>query len=122
MDKRVSSSNNSKLTNGVATQIVINNSNDTITQEYLIPTWYVPMGVREIKTTTHTQNGEKVEITYENVNKQLDPKTDFSWVVNDVGFLDFDAGWNLNPSRYWKKEIPSKAYTRMSISEYQSTP
>jgi len=122
LDKRVSSSNNSKLTNGVATQIVINNSVDTITQEYLIPTWYVPMGVKEITETVETQNGPSVTVRYENADKQLDPKTDFSWQMDDVGFLDFGADWYLSPSRYWKKEIPSKANTRMSISEYESTP
>ena len=122
LDKRVASSNNSKLTNGVASQVVINNSVDTITQEYLIPTWYVPMGVREITTTVQTQNGPVQTITYENADRQLDPKTDFSWQINDVGFLDFNADWYLSPERYWKKEIPSKANTRMSISEYQSIP
>lgn len=122
LDHRVSSSQNSKLTNGIATQVVINNASDVITQEYLIPTWYVPMGVREVSHTIQTPNGPSTTVTYEEVDKQLDPKTDFRWVENDVGFLDFNAGWNLSPSQYWKKEIPSKANTRMSIAEYQSTP
>ena len=122
LDKRVSSSNNSKLTNGVENQIVIKNSTDTVTQEYLIPTWYVPMAVEEIVTTT-TYNGQaQTTTTYVNADNQLDPKTDFSWQVNDVGFLDFNADWYLSPAKYWKKEIPSKANTRMSISEYQATP
>ena len=122
LDKRVSNTKNTKLTNGISNQVVIKNTEDTVTQEYLIPVWYVPMGVKEITHTVDTPNGPSQTITYENADNQLDPKTNFSWQVNDVGFLDFNADFYLSPTRYWKKEIPAKANTRMSIEEYRSIP
>ncbi|MCF0242682.1 MAG: hypothetical protein HUK25_08595, partial [Treponema sp.] len=122
LDKRTTDSKNSKLTNGISNQVVIKNSTDTITQEYLIPVWYVPMAVEEVITTTQNQGGGSTTVSYKQVDNQLDPKTDFCWKVDDVGFLDFNADWYLSPSQYWKKEVPAKANTRMSISEYQSIP
>ncbi len=122
LDKRVSSSNNTKLTNGIDNQIVIKNSTDTVTQEYLIPVWYVPMEVQEVTTTTTVSGNTTTSVSYVNTNSQLDPKTNFSWKVNDVGFLDTHADWYLSPTRFWKKEVPSKANTRISISEYEATP
>ncbi|MCQ2584467.1 MAG: hypothetical protein MJ185_02660 [Treponema sp.] len=122
LDKRVSSSYNTKLTNGINSQVVIKNTNDVVTQEYLIPVWYVPMLVKEVKNVIHTQGGTVEQITYEESNSQLDPKTDFSWKENLTGFLDGYADWYLEPEHFWKREDPSKANTRMSISEYQSTP
>ena len=79
LDKRVSNTKNTKLTNGISNQVVIKNTEDTVTQEYLIPVWYVPMGVKEIVHTVNTQNGPAETITYENADNQLDPKTNFSW-------------------------------------------